>query len=213
MIETSFIIAAYNEEKTIEKTLQALRNHPHFLRAEIIVVDDGSQDQTSDVARKWADVVVSFQDNKGKGTAMQRGWKEAKGDYIVCLDADLEETAEEIFSLLPPLLEAKADMTISIINPGKKSGMGFVKRRVQSIVERETGVKLEAPLSGQRAFHKKWLSVLLRKSYYGFGIETQMTIDVLKAGATCVEIETNMKHREMGRDVKGFVHRLKQWLI
>ncbi|MCL7746158.1 glycosyltransferase family 2 protein [Halalkalibacter alkaliphilus] len=212
MIDTSFVIAAYNEEETLEKTLLAIRANKEFKQSEIIVVDDGSKDQTKAAAEKYADKVISYSTNKGKGYAMQLGWRSAQGEYIVCLDADLEESASEAFALLEPIRQNKADMTISIINPGKKSGMGMVKRRVQTIVYQKTGVKLEAPLSGQRAFRRKWLSVLLSKSYFGFGIETQMTIDLLEAGATCLEIPTTMKHREMGRDVKGFIHRLKQWV-
>ncbi|MDT8862542.1 glycosyltransferase family 2 protein [Alkalihalobacillus sp. MEB130] len=211
MIETSFVIAAFNEEKTIENTLLALKAN-NEKQSEIIVVDDGSSDGTKEIAEKHADKVVSYPTNRGKGYAIQQGWKEARGTYIVCLDADLEESASEAFSLLQPIQNGEVDMTISIINPGKKSGMGVVKRRVQSIVYKKTGVKLEAPLSGQRAFHRKWLPVLLTKTYHGFGVETQMTIDLLKAGATCLEIPTTMKHREMGRDVKGFYHRLKQWV-
>ncbi|KHF39527.1 glycosyltransferase family 2 protein [Halalkalibacter okhensis] len=212
MIDTSFVIAAYNEEETIEKTLLALKMNERYKRSEIIVVNDGSKDQTKVVAEKHADQVISYSINKGKGHAMLLGWQRAKGEYIVCLDADLEESASEAFALIEPIRQTRADMTISIINPGKKSGMGVVKRRVQAIVYEKTGVKLEAPLSGQRAFHRKWLSVLLTKSYNGFGIETQMTIDLLKAGASCLEIPTTMKHREMGRDIKGFYHRLKQWI-
>jgi glycosyltransferase involved in cell wall biosynthesis len=209
MIDISFIIPAYNEEERIGTTLQTIRNH--FPSAEVIVIDDGSHDRTKEIAEIYADKVLSSALNKGKGHAMQQGWRVANRTYIACLDADLEESAKDVSSLIPPLQQGKADVTISIIKPGRQAGMGFVKRRVQAIVLRETGVELQAPLSGQRVFHRKWLPVLLKKSYYGFGIETQMTIDLLRAGAKCLEIPTNMKHREMGRDIKGFVHRMKQW--
>ncbi|WP_332695908.1 glycosyltransferase family 2 protein [Halalkalibacter lacteus] len=209
MIDISFIIPAYNEEKRIGTTLAAIRKH--FPSAEVIVIDDGSRDKTREIAEMYADKVISSSINKGKGYAMQQGWRLATRTYIACLDADLEESAKDVSSLIQPLQQGRADVTISIIKPGKKAGMGFVKRRVQSIVLRETGVKLQAPLSGQRVFHRKWLPVLLRRSYHGFGIETQMTIDLLQAGAKCLEIPTTMQHREMGRDIKGFVHRMKQW--
>ncbi|MFC0561600.1 glycosyltransferase family 2 protein [Halalkalibacter alkalisediminis] len=210
MIDVTYIIPAYNEEGRIEKTLQALKNITHS--SEIIVVDDGSTDRTAEIAKQYADQVISYPVNKGKGYALKQGWREANGTFIACLDADLEETAEEILSLIEPIKKGEADIAISIIKPGKRAGAGIVKKRVQALVYKKTGVKLEAPLSGQRVFHRKWLPMLLNKTYKGFGIETQMTIDLLCAGASYLEVATTMKHREMGRDLKGFYHRLKQWV-
>ncbi len=210
MINVSFIIPAYNEADRIKNTLKAIRRIAS--NAEIIVVNDGSTDKTKLVAEKYADKVITLPINHGKGFALQVGWREAKGTYIVCLDADLEESASEITFLLVPLEKQEADVAISIIKAGKGAGIGIVKRRVQAIVYRQTGVRVEAPLSGQRVFHCKWLPILLARSYKGFGVEAQMTIDLLRAGAKCVEIPTMMTHREMGRDVKGFLHRFKQWI-
>lgn len=210
MINVSFVIPAFNEAERIEKTLKTIKQV--VSNAEIIVVNDGSTDQTKCIAEKYADKVVTLPINHGKGYALQVGWREAKGAHIVCLDADLEESASEVTSLLTPLEKQEADVAISIIKAGKRAGTGFVKRRVQAIVYQQTGVRVEAPLSGQRAFHRKWLPVLLAGSYKGFGVETQMTIDLLRAGAKCIEIPTSMTHREMGRDVKGFFHRFRQWL-
>ncbi|TWI55936.1 glycosyltransferase family 2 protein [Halalkalibacter nanhaiisediminis] len=210
MINVSFVIPAYNEADRIGSTLKSLK---HFSsNAEIIVVNDGSTDQTKRIAEKYANKVITLPINHGKGFALQIGWREAKGTYIACLDADLEESANEVTSLLSPLEKQQADVAISIVKAGKHAGLGFVKKRVQALIYQQTGVKLEAPLSGQRAFHRKWLSVLLARAYQGFGVEAQMTIDLLKAGAKCVEIPTTMTHREMGRNMKGFVHRLKQWV-
>src|SRR5690606_4976558 len=146
-----------------------------------------------------------------KGMALQEGWKIAKGTYVICLDADLRESASEVTSLVKPLQNKEADFVISILNARKRAGFGFVKRRAQSIVYGKTGIQIKAPLSGQRGFHRKWLPLLLDRSYHRFGIEMQMTIDLLRAGATCLEIPTTMTHREMGKNVKGFIHRMKQW--
>ncbi|NEU29584.1 glycosyltransferase family 2 protein [bacterium LRH843] len=210
MIDVSFVIPAYNEAERIEQTLQTIKVLP--LQSEIIVVDDGSKDETSNIAKKYTDHVVTLPVNKGKGYALQIGWEKARGTYIACLDADLEETAKEVMLLLDPLKKKEADITVSIIKAGKRAGMGVVKSRVQDIVFKRTGVYLEAPLSGQRAFHRKWLEILHAKSYQGFGVEAQMSIDLLRAGAKYVEIPTKMTHREMGKSLKGFAHRFRQWL-
>ncbi len=210
MIELSFVIPAYNEAERIDKTLRTLKQLQ--INSEIIVIDDGSQDETANIARQYADFVISLQTNQGKGHALQTGWKKAKGVYIACLDADLEESVKEILLLLKPLKEGKADFAISKMKAGKKAGFGLVKKRVQKIVFRETGVRMEAPLSGQRIFHRVWLPILLKRSYYRFGVEMQMNIDLLQAGARCIEVPTMMTHRELGKNVKGFIHRMKQWV-
>ncbi|MET3507607.1 glycosyltransferase family 2 protein [Halalkalibacter oceani] len=210
MIKQSFIIPAYNEESYLEKTLLAIQRFTE--RAEIIVIDDGSQDNTKLIAERYADKLITFPENMGKGFALQAGWKEARGDIIICLDADLGESAEEIGALIEALEREEADLVISVMKPGKKAGFGLVKRRVQAMIYRKTGVKLASPLSGQRVFRRKWLPVLLEKDYKRFGVEAQMTLDLLRAGATCQEMVTRMTHREMGKNIRGFLHRLKQWL-
>ena len=210
MIEVSFVVPAYNEEARLEKTLRALKELP--LENELIVVDDGSSDATETIARRYADDVIVLKKNRGKGAALQTGWKVATGTYIACVDADLEESAREMMLLLKPLREGKADFTISKLKAGKKAGFGIVKKRAQQIVYEKTGVWLEAPLSGQRIFHRKWLPVVLKRRYDRFGVETMMNIDLLQAGARCLEVPTNMTHRELGKNLRGFYHRLKQWI-
>ncbi|WP_088104740.1 glycosyltransferase family 2 protein [Halalkalibacter urbisdiaboli] len=210
MSKVSVVIPAFNEERYLEKTIHAVRTLPFEL--EVIVVNDGSQDGTGMLAEKLAEHAIHFSKNQGKGKALQAAWRQVEGEYILCLDADLQESAAEAIHLLQPLFEEKADVIISKVKPGAKSGFGFIKRRAQSIVYKKTGIRLEAPLSGQRAFHRQLLPILLRGRYEGFGVETQMSIDILKANATILEVETNMKHREMGKTVTGFRHRFKQWL-
>ncbi|WP_100404742.1 glycosyltransferase family 2 protein [Bacillus solitudinis] len=210
MNKISIVIPAFNEEKSLSQTIQALRQLPY--EKEIIVVNDGSSDKTGEIAEVTADFVLHVPSNNGKGNALQVGWKKASADYILCIDADLEQSAGEAIHLIRPLFENKADVVISKVKSGKKSGFGLIKRRARSIIYRNTGFILEAPLSGQRAFQRQWLPLLLKQRYIGFGVETQMSIDLLKAGATILEVETMMKHREMGKTWKGFRHRIKQWV-
>lgn len=210
MIKRSFVIPAYNEENFLERTLLAIQRFTD--QAEIIVIDDGSDDNTKMIAGQYADKLITFAENKGKGFALQAGWQAARGDVIICLDADLGESAQEIEVLIEALERGVADLVISVMKPGKRAGFGLVKRRVQAMIYRETGVKLASPLSGQRVFRRNWLPVLLEKDYKRFGVEAQMTLDLLRAGATCAEITTRMTHREMGKNMRGFLHRLKQWL-
>ncbi|GAE31897.1 glycosyltransferase family 2 protein [Halalkalibacter hemicellulosilyticus] len=209
-MSVSLVIPAYNEAKYIVQTLAYIKKLGEK-DTELIVVDDGSTDETASLARKMADQLICLRENHGKGFALQAGWQSAKGEYIVCLDADLEKSALEYVELLKPVKAQQTDICLSIIQPGKKAGNGFVKKRVQKLIYQQTGMWLEAPLSGQRAFHRKWLPILLKQHYEGFAVEAQMTIDLLKAGASIFELQTTMTHREMGKSLKGYTHRLKQW--
>ncbi|WP_078552946.1 glycosyltransferase family 2 protein [Bacillus alkalicellulosilyticus] len=210
MTKVSVIVPAYNEEKTIATTLMTLKNQPWV--DEVIVVNDGSTDQTRTLSDFYGDQTIHFEENKGKGAALQAGWKQASGDIIVCVDADLEESVAEAKKLIEPFQYSFIDSVIGRLPLQRTRGFGIVKERAKKIIYQQTGKWITAPLSGQRAFRKKWVSLLTKKSYYGFGVETAMTIDMLKAGATIIEVDTNITHRATGKDVAGFFHRGKQWI-
>jgi glycosyltransferase involved in cell wall biosynthesis len=86
-MKISVIIPAFNEEKYLSKTLEAIlaQDHPDF---EVIVVDNGSMDRTSEIARSFPKVKVLDESRKGTMWACERGLQEAKGDIIVRMDAD-----------------------------------------------------------------------------------------------------------------------------
>jgi glycosyltransferase involved in cell wall biosynthesis len=206
----SVVIPAYNEVETIKMTLLAL-NRSSWVD-QLIVVDDGSTDGTARIAKDNCDQVIQIKENKGKASALQEGWKIARGDVILTLDADLGLTAREGEKLVEKLISANLDCVIARLPVQKKSGFGLMKHRAQKLIFSRTGKWFDSPLSGQRAFHKKWLPVLMGKDYIGFGIEMAMTIDLLKAGADIDEVEVNFYHRATGKDVKGFLHRGRQWV-
>ncbi|KGA97890.1 dolichyl-phosphate mannose synthase [Alkalihalobacillus alcalophilus ATCC 27647 = CGMCC 1.3604] len=210
MVQISVIVPAFNEEERIAHTLKAIRSLPFSL--ELIVVDDGSDDNTFSIANRYADEVIQLKENQGKGRALEAGFHKGKGEYILCLDADLGSTAKEAEALIQPALLAEADVIVSKVAPGKKAGFGLVKKRAQALIFEKTGVKLEAPLSGQRIFHRQWLPCIQSIHSARFGVETEMSIRFLEAGAKILEIETKMQHREMGKSIKGLWHRCKQLL-
>ena len=83
----SVIIPAYNEEKYIGEVLEVVTDIPGL--TEVIVVSDGSVDKTVEVAERYPVKVIDLVTNVGKGGAMMAGVKEAKGNYVFFLDADL----------------------------------------------------------------------------------------------------------------------------
>lgn len=113
MITVSCIIPAHNEALRIGSVLDAVRNHP--LLCEIIVVDDGSTDNTADVARQKGVRVVRLAKNQGKSHAVAEGIAAATGSHLLMLDADLVGLkSDDITRLIQPVSQNQADVTISL---------------------------------------------------------------------------------------------------
>lgn len=209
MKTVSVIIPAYNEEERIANTLRAIKERG--FATEIIVVDDGSRDRTVEIAQAEGVKVLQLACNRGKGEALNQAVPHAKGDIIVFLDADLGGSAGQGELLLGPILEGEADLTIARFpRPKKKGGFGLVKRLAAWGI-RQAGMEAGEPLSGQRAMTRQALLTLLPFSS-GFGIEVGMSIRALRQGYRIEEVDTTMSHAETGRDIKGFIHRGKQFL-
>jgi glycosyltransferase involved in cell wall biosynthesis len=205
----SVLIPAKEEADRIGATVQAALLLPHVL--EVIVIDDGSLDDTAGVAREAGAHVVSLAQNQGKAAALMAGGKVAKGDTLLLLDADLGATAREATVLIPAVLEGTSDMTIATfpIIPGRGGGHGIVVRTSRAGILRLTGREMLAPLSGQRCMTRAvWEAVQPLAS--GFGVETAMTIAALRKGYRLQEVPTQMDHRVTQNDLAARWHRLRQ---
>ncbi len=94
----SVIIAAYNEQDTVATVVREYRKHPRV--SEVIVVSDGSTDDTVRRARDAGAIIIEFAENKGKGDAMAAGVERAKDDLLLFSDADLIGLNQDMISLL-----------------------------------------------------------------------------------------------------------------
>jgi len=203
------VIPAFNEEKSIGSTVKALLKLPLFKR--ILVVDDGSSDNTAKAASEAGAEVITLPANKGKAYAMKKGYEAVKEGIIVFLDADLGDSAEQALRLVEPVINGDAEAAVARfpMTPGS-GGFGLVKLLAAKGIQILTGKRFSSILSGQRAF----LHSVLRPEFFdyrGFGIEFGMTADLLSINVRIQEVDVNMKHRTTGRDIKGFLHRYRQF--
>ncbi len=207
--KVSILIPAHNEEKYIAETIAAVSKLPEV--NEIIVVDDASVDDTARLAVAAGALVISLPENLGKGGALNKGLSSVDGDIIALVDGDLGATAREISRLIAPVLAGEVDMTIAKFpRARKKGGFGLVKGLARKGIKFFTGIEVLAPLSGQRVMKRKVIEAL-GGFESGYGVEVGMTIDVIRKGFSIREVEVNMTHAETGRDLRGFLHRGKQF--
>jgi glycosyltransferase involved in cell wall biosynthesis len=205
--QVSVIIPAYNEEQRIENTLRSLQREDWI--KELIVVDDGSTDQTATLAKKWTSHVIRMPHNVGKALALKTGCDYATAAILLFLDADLEESAGFAKKLVQPVWKYDIDMTIAVFPTARNGGFGLVKQFAAWGIYRKTGKRLRSPLCGQRAIKKGVLDACYQGDR-GFGIEVGLSLDCLLSGYTIQEVPIPFTHRETGKRLPGFLHRMKQ---
>jgi glycosyltransferase involved in cell wall biosynthesis len=203
------VMPAYNAARTLAETVQAAASIPSV--SSIVVVDDGSTDDTAAIAKASGALLVSHEANRGKGAALQTGIEaalESGADAIVLLDSDLGSCVTEAARLIAPVQSGEANMTIARFMGSGGGGFGIVKKMSRAILHRFTGQWFESPLSGQRVI----TSELARKVSLrgGWGVEIGLTIDAHRAGFRVMEVPVEMSQKGTGRNLKGFLHRGRQ---
>ncbi len=215
---TAVIIPAKDEAERITTTVRSALKLPG---ADLVmVVDDGSSDDTAALAEQAGARVVRHSRNRGKAAAMETGAEAVRlldvhegvaARNLLFLDADLGETAQEAAPLIGPVREGEADMTIAVFSSRVKlGGHGLVVGLSRDGIRRATGWTATQPLNGQRCLTRAAFEAA-RPLAAGFGVETALTIDLLRRGFRIREVEVPLTHRATGTDLRAQLHRARQF--
>ena len=189
------IIPAYNEEKALADVIGKTLDYVD----EVIVVDDGSSDKTSEVAIEAGARVIKHSVNLGKGEALKSGFKAIEGDsIIITIDGDGQHNPSEIPDLIRPIIEDGADLVNgSRYMNGPEENTPAYRRVGQKVLDIATnisaGTKVTDSQSGFRAFSPQSKNVFRFKDT-GFGIESEMLVDAAEAELKIVEVPITVRY-------------------
>ncbi|MDG9672991.1 glycosyltransferase family 2 protein [Micromonospora sp. DH14] len=127
-MQLSILMPVYNEAERVGEALKQALAVQYPCEIEIVVVDDGSTDETAEILGRMDDArlrVVTHQRNAGKGAAIRTAVDNARGEYMVILDADLEYDPQDIPQLLAPVLEGQATVVYGNRTFGSHSAYSF----------------------------------------------------------------------------------------
>jgi Glycosyl transferase family 2 len=216
--DVAVIIPARDEADRIEATVTAAAGLDGV--AFVVVVDDGSRDATAALARGAGAVVLRHPRNRGKGAAMETGAAAVRlvdqredrdpPRHLLFLDADLAGTAALAGPLAAPVLAGAADMTVAVFSTAVKlGGHGLVVGLSGAGIRRATGWRPAQPLNGQRCLTRAAFEAA-RPLAHGWGVETGLTIDLLRKGLRITEVQVELAHRATGTGLRAQLHRAHQ---
>ncbi len=209
-------IPCYNEAETLPETVAALPSHiPGIDQIEVLIVDDGSSDNTIEVAHEiGVDHIVHHSKNKGLAATFTSGLDAclARGaDIIVNTDADNQYQADDIVNLVAPILQGRADLVVGDRGVGTVESFSPFKRQLQKLGSWVVGsaANLEIPdaTSGFRALSREVALRTLVLSYYSYTLETLIQAGSKRLTVVYVPIRTNDPTRP-SRLMKSIPHYL-----
>ena len=201
------LVAARNEAGRIGSLVPALLPFVD----DVVVVDDGSTDATGSEASAAGATVLRSRGRNGKGGALEGALRRLEpADVWLLADGDLGATAAGLVRLVEVVNSDGADLAIAVLPQAPAGGFGLVKRTSAHLIRGQSGFRASEPLSGQRALTARAMQAV-RPLAQGFGVETAMTIDAVRAGLRVLEVPIDgLEHRPTYRNLRGFLHRGRQ---
>lgn len=195
----SIIIPAYNEEKRLPATLERIQKylrHSQWEFSEIIVVDDGSRDQTADVARRAGVRLLSNPANRGKGYTVRHGMLQAQGEWALLSDSDLSSPIEELEKLWCAAEQESAVVAIgsravdrSLIGVRQPFFRDCVGRLFNLVMRLVTGLPFRDTQCGFKLFETSAAKAIFsRQLLDGFGFDVEVLFIARRLGLRCVEV-------------------------
>jgi glycosyltransferase involved in cell wall biosynthesis len=186
-VRVSFLVPAYNEAATIAAVLEAVDGLP--LERQIVVVDDGSTDDTAAIVQRWGegrdDLILLRQPNRGKGAAIRAAIPHVDGDVVVIQDADLEYDPTDVPALIDPIVRGAADVVYGSRLRGGKPQRAYlfwhlVGNRMLTLL---TNILFNTTLSDMETGYKAFRADVLRSlqlTQDDFAIEPEITGEVCR---------------------------------
>ena len=205
MVKLIIQIPCFNEEETLPLTLKDLpKRIPGVDRIEVLVIDDGSTDQTVKVAQKFGvDHILRFTQRKGLVHAFKAGVDEClrlDADIIVNTDGDNQYNAADIEKLVKPVLTGEADIVIGDRNVNSIKHFSWIKKRLQGlgswVVRKLSGTNVIDTTSGFRAYSREAALQMNIVSSYTYTLESIIQSGNKQLLIKSVPIRTNQKTRE-----------------
>jgi len=211
-------IPCLNEEKTLPETLRDIpRDIEGVDEVEILVIDDGSEDRTVDVARECGvDHIVRFSQNKGLAVGFMSGLDaclKLGADVIVNTDGDNQYSGKDIKKLVTTIVERRADMVVGDRNVENIESFSFVKKKLQRVgswvIRHVSYTDVPDATSGFRAFSRDAALKINILSDFTYTLETLIQAGIKNISVASVPVNTNDKLREsrLFKSIRSYIVR------
>ena len=200
MKKISIVIPCYNEEATIGSIVLKTKRHVN----EVLVIDDGSKDDTAKIAQEAGATVISHKMNRGKSSGIKTGFKYAltkNFKYIITLDGDGQHDPDEIPDLLKNITKNRNDITIGL-RAGNNTEMPIWRRLGKRVLDYATSLGNDGYVtdsqSGFRAFNQKAVEGITPKlNGSSFSVESEQLVRAYELGLTVADAHITCKYKDL----------------
>lgn len=201
------ILPAYNEEMTVRQVIGEIKSNIPF--SDILVVDDGSADQTGTIARREGATVINHPFNLGYGAALQTGFRFAtkRGyEYVLTMDADGQHDSSSAANLLDAMRAHNADVVIGSRFTGNGYRIGILRKMgimlFSLVAKAYTGIQITDPTSGFQLIRRRAFSYLAEGDNYPLDYpDVNIIMALHKKEFRIVEAPVTMKENTHGKSM------------